>query len=140
MSAQRIAKAQLTVTIQIPRELPPFIGDFTRLAQALHQLLDNACKFSPTGGEVTVTAQAMTDNLCIAVKDQGIGIPPEHQEHIFDRFYQVDGSSKRRYGGAGLGLAIAKEICEAHGGSITAENGQDRGSVFTVHLPRRRVC
>jgi signal transduction histidine kinase len=136
MAAQRALTAKVTLEDATAQDLPPFQGDFTRLAQALHQLLDNSCKFSPEGSTVTVTAQITPDTVVISVEDQGIGISPEHLVYIFDRFYQVNGSSSRRYGGTGLGLAIAKEICEAHGGRLTVQSVENRGSVFMMYLPR----
>jgi signal transduction histidine kinase len=121
-------------------DLPTFPGDFTKLSQALHQLLDNACKFSPEGTAVTITAQVDSDEgaVCISVADQGIGISPEEHERIFERFYQVDGSLARRYGGTGLGLALAREIVEAHGGEVSVESEVGVGSTFTICLPLER--
>ncbi len=118
-----------------PQNLPSIPGDFTRLAQALHQLLDNACKFSDPHSSVTITAQTKQDELTISVSDQGIGIHPEEHAYIFDRFYQIDGSATRRYGGTGTGLALAKEIIEAHNGRITLKSILGKGSEFTVWLP-----
>ncbi len=135
MTSQRAANADVELHNLCPPDLPAFSGDFTRLAQALHQLLDNACKFSPEGSEVTVNLEMTQDAVLITVVDQGAGIPPEEQSRIFDRFYQVDGSMTRRYGGTGLGLAIAKEVIEAHAGNITLESTPGEGSVFTVRLP-----
>ena len=107
------------------------------LAQALHQLLDNAVKFSPEGGLVTLDACEGDGGLYISVSDQGVGIPTDKLAHIFDRFYQADGSTTRRHGGTGLGLAIAKEVVEAHRGRITVESEPDQGSTFTIFLPQR---
>ena len=121
-----------------PPNLPAFPGDFTRLAQALHQLLDNACKFSPEATTVTITAEVTEDDAIISVTDQGIGIPLEEQAYIFDRFYQVNGSTTRRYGGAGLGLAVVKETVEAHGGQVTVESVVGKGSTFSIRLPLER--
>jgi signal transduction histidine kinase/DNA-binding response OmpR family regulator len=135
MTSQRAANADVELHNLCPPDLPAFSGDFTRLAQALHQLLDNACKFSPEGSEVTVNLEMTQDAVFIIVVDQGVGIPPEEQSRIFDRFYQVDGSMTRRYGGTGLGLAIAKEVIETHAGNITLESTPGEGSVFTVRLP-----
>jgi two-component system phosphate regulon sensor histidine kinase PhoR len=115
-------------------------GDFTRLSQALHQLLDNACKFSPEGTAVSIAAQVDGDEgvVRISVADHGIGIPAEEHERIFERFYQVDGSLTRRYGGTGLGLALAKEVVEAHSGRIGVESEVGVGSTFTMYLPLAR--
>jgi signal transduction histidine kinase len=99
-------------------------------------LLDNAQKFSPNGGTVRMSARAEGDYAILAVSDQGIGIPPEKLSHIFERFYQVDGSATRRYGGMGIGLALCRAIVEAHGGRIWAESqGEGHGSTFYVLLP-----
>jgi signal transduction histidine kinase/DNA-binding response OmpR family regulator len=137
MTAQRAANAGVKLHCEQPADIPAFPGDFTRLSQALHQLLDNACKFSPGGAAVAVTARVDADAraICISVTDQGVGIPPEEHERIFERFYQVNGSLTRRYGGTGLGLALVKEIAEAHGGTVSVESQMGAGSTFTVHLP-----
>ena len=135
MTEQRAVAAGITLQTACPPDVPPVNGDFTRLTQALHQVTDNACKFSPAGSTVSVEVQKMDHQVLISVADQGIGIPAEEHERIFDRFYQVDGSATRRYGGTGLGLAIAKEIVEAHAGHITVESAVGAGSTFTIHLP-----
>ncbi len=135
MTEQRAAAAGITLQTACPPDVPPVNGDFTRLTQALHQVTDNACKFSPAGSTVSVEVQKIDHQVLISIADQGIGIPAEEHERIFDRFYQVDGSATRRYGGTGLGLAIAKEIVEAHAGHITVESAVGAGSTFTIHLP-----
>jgi signal transduction histidine kinase len=137
MVTQRASSADIKLRDTCPPDVPPFPGDFTRLAQALHQLLDNACKFSPEGSTVTIAVEMVKNAVTISVSDQGIGIPYEEHAYIFDRFYQVDGSTTRRYGGTGLGLAIAKEIVEAHGGQITVESTVGEGSCFSIWLPFR---
>jgi signal transduction histidine kinase len=137
MSAQRAAGNRIELKCDCSPEVPEFPGDYTRLTQALHQLLDNACKFSPEGSEVTVTAREEPSEkaVCISVADRGIGIPPQEHGRIFERFYQVDGGLTRRYGGTGLGLALVKEIVEAHGGTVTVESVVDVGTTFTFCLP-----
>jgi signal transduction histidine kinase len=137
MAAQRAAVVGVELQCDEPVDLTAFPGDFTRLTQALYQLVDNACKFSPEGTVVTVSAHAsfQADEVCLSVTDRGIGVPSEEQERIFDLFYQVDGSTARRYGGTGLGLALAKEIVEAHGGRIDVQSEVGEGSTFTVCLP-----
>jgi signal transduction histidine kinase/DNA-binding response OmpR family regulator len=135
MCWQLAMSAGIEINNTCPQNLPSIPGDFTRLAQALHQLLDNACKFSAEKSTVTITAQVIQADLAISIADQGIGIPPEEHTFIFDRFYQVDGSATRRYGGTGTGLALAKEIVEAHNGQITLKSIEGEGSVFTVWLP-----
>ncbi len=150
-ASQMIAQRALALGIEIhticPPGLPPAQGDFTRLAQAIHQLLDNACKFSPGGSTVTLDAQLAPagDAICISVTDQGIGISSQEHNHIFDHFYQIDGSTTRRYGGTGLGLAIVKEIAHAHKGQVivtsplVAPEGvadtAGQGSKLTIVLP-----
>lgn len=137
MARQRAAGAGIELRSICPADFPPFPGDFTRLAQALYQLLDNACKFSPKGSAVTISAQTSpSGNVAhISVVDRGIGIPPEEHERIFERFYQIDGSTTRRYGGTGLGLAIVKEIAAAHGGQVSMQSSVNAGSTFTISLP-----
>jgi signal transduction histidine kinase/DNA-binding response OmpR family regulator len=135
MVGQRAGGANINICTHYPSDTDCFPGDFARLAQALHQLLDNACKFSPDRTTITVTVQQTQDAMLISVADQGIGIPFEEHHRIFDRFYQIDGSTTRRYGGTGLGLAVAKEIVEAHGGRISLQSAPNQGSVFTISLP-----
>jgi signal transduction histidine kinase len=137
MTAQRASATGVQVRSLCPPELPPILGDFTRLVQALHQLLDNACKFSPQEGLVTLSAELVSDSLTISIADQGIGVPPAEHQRIFERFYQVDGSISRRYGGTGLGLAIVHDVIQAHGGNIWVESEgiPGEGSVFMITLP-----
>jgi len=111
-------------------------ADADRIAQVLTNLLDNALRHTPSGGHVQVTVDRRGAMLRVVVADDGQGIPAEHLTHVFDRFYRVDTARDRAHGGSGVGLAIAKAISEAHGGSITAESdGSGRGAVFTVALP-----
>ena len=140
MTMQRAMSAGIDLRCGCADDVRSVPGDFTRLSQALHQLLDNACKFSPEGTMVTVSARLDSDEgvMCISVADQGIGIPVEEHERIFERFYQVDGGLTRRYGGTGLGLALAKEVVEAHRGRITVESEAGEGSTFTMRLPLKR--
>jgi signal transduction histidine kinase len=117
-------------------ELPPVMGDRARLDQVFNNLIGNALKFSPeTGGTITVRLRRVDGFVRVDVVDQGIGIAGNHLARIFERFYQVDGSSKRRYGGTGLGLAIVKEIVDAHGGTVTVESEPNVGSTFSFTVP-----
>ncbi|WP_049823060.1 sensor histidine kinase [Thermobaculum terrenum] len=109
-------------------------GDPDALRQLLLILLDNALKYTAAGGRITVGLEAGGDAAVLKVADTGIGIPPEHLPHIFERFYRVDPA--RSGGGSGLGLAIARWLAEAHGGGIQVESAPGRGSTFTVRLPR----
>jgi heavy metal sensor kinase len=108
-------------------------GDASRLRQLLTNLLDNAIRFTGPGGSVTLEIDAIADQVILRVKDSGIGIPPAHLPHIFERFYQVDAA--RSSGGCGLGLSICRWIATAHGGRIEAVSGDARGAEFTVTLP-----
>jgi signal transduction histidine kinase len=117
-------------------DLPVLRADPVRLGQVLTNLLDNALRHTPSGGSVAVSARATDDDLIVAVSDTGEGIPPEHLTRLFDRFYRVDAARDREHGGAGIGLAIAKALIEAHGGSIQAKSGgPGTGSTFTFSLP-----
>ncbi len=134
---------QLTVTqpgLEITMEDPggPLIvwGDRERLSQVLDNLLHNAVKFSPHGGRITVRIVDQGEHALVSVQDTGIGIPPDKLDRIFERFYQVDGSTKRRFGGMGLGLAIVKRIVEAHGGRVWAESELGKGSTFYFTIPK----
>ena len=110
-------------------------GDVTQLRRVFDNLLTNAIKFTPSGGRVAVRLFLDISHAVIEVADTGIGIPADKLDRIFERFYQVDGSATRRYGGIGLGLALVKEIVEAHGGWGTVESSVGGGSTFRVHLP-----
>ncbi len=110
-------------------------GDADRLKQLVLNLTTNAIKYTPAGGEITLSVQNRDGFAIIKVKDTGIGIPPEDLEHIFDRFYRVDKARSRQLGGTGLGLSIARWIAEAHRGKIWAESEIGKGSTFIVQLP-----
>jgi PAS domain S-box-containing protein len=111
-------------------------GDKHRLQQIVGNLMTNALKFTPEGGKISVTLKRAGNFAKLTVKDSGIGIPPELLPHIFDRFRQADASSKRQFGGLGLGLTIVKHLVELHGGSISAHSkGKGKGAEFTVKLP-----
>ncbi len=127
--------AQLTLEAHIPARLPKIRGDVVYLRRVLDNLLSNAVKFTPAGGRITLRAWREDKHVCIAVADTGIGIPASEHARIFNRFYQVDGSTTRQYGGTGLGLAVVKEIVEAHGGSVSLESAVGQGTTFTVRLP-----
>ncbi len=125
----------LTLVAQVAQGLPPVCGDPIHLRRVLDNLLGNARKFTPAGGCISLRLVQEGENLVLKVADTGIGIPEDQLGRIFERFYQVDGSMSRRYGGAGLGLALVKEIVEEHGGTVSVESEVGRGSTFTVTLP-----
>ena len=113
-------------------------ADPPRLNQALTNLIENAIKFTPHGGEVRVSTWCRAGEVGITVADTGPGISPEDREHLFDRFYRVDSARGRGVGGSGLGLAICREIALAHGGHIWVDSERGRGSAFSLALPSWR--
>ncbi|HWQ36142.1 MAG TPA: response regulator [Blastocatellia bacterium] len=116
-------------------------GDLNRLQQVVWNLISNAIKFTPAGGRVEVRLSQMADEVGIAVSDTGAGITPEFLPYVFDRFRQADGSSTRKHGGLGLGLAIVRHLVELHGGTVRAESeGAGRGATFTITLPLTRAA
>ncbi len=134
--AATVKKAGLTIVENLPDDLPPVAGDEGRLLQVLDNLLGNAIKFSPEGGKIGVTVEDAGSMVHVSVSDEGIGIAKDQQERIFERFYQVDGSARRRFGGTGLGLTIAKRIVEAHEGQIWVESEPGEGSAFYFAIPK----
>jgi signal transduction histidine kinase len=111
------------------------IGGRVNVGQVFNNLLSNAVKFTPERGKITITFKKQkSGRIKITVADTGIGIPPEMQHKIFDRFYQVDSSNTRRYGGIGLGLAIAQDIVKRHGGEIKVVSAEGRGAQFAFSL------
>ena len=128
--------AGITLRLEAPPDLNPILIDRDRISQVFDNLLGNAIKFSPRGGTITIAVEDFGDRLRMSVADTGVGIPADKLIKIFDRFYQVDGSATRRFGGAGLGLAIAKRIVEAHGGEIWVESTVGIGSKFSFTLPK----
>ncbi|MCX6138161.1 MAG: ATP-binding protein [Ignavibacteriales bacterium] len=110
-------------------------ADPIRIRQMVLNLLDNAIKYTPPGGTVGLSMRRQAATVTIVVEDTGFGIPEEHQEKIFDRFYRVDKGRSREMGGTGLGLAIVKWIAETHGGTVTLQSEPGKGSVFSVILP-----
>jgi signal transduction histidine kinase len=110
-------------------------GDRARVKQVVVNLLDNAIKYTPSGGNVRLTINTMDNKAVLEVEDNGIGIPPQAKAHIFERFFRVEKARSREQGGAGLGLSIAKSICTAHGGRITFQSTEGAGSCFKVELP-----
>lgn len=121
--------------MDLPAELPRVWVDPRRVRQVLNNILENAIKYAPNGGQITVTCEVEEENVIVSIADQGEGIPPEYLERVFDRFFQVDGASTRKTGGSGLGLAIARGIIDAHGGTLWAEPAKGGGSVFRFSLP-----
>jgi signal transduction histidine kinase len=135
--ASQAESKRISLDLDLAPDLPRVLADEDRLVQVLTNLTGNALQYTPENGKVTITAQQMNNEVQISVRDTGIGIPPEHLPHIFDRFYRVDKSRSRRLGGgSGIGLTIARALVEAHGGHLWAESaGEGQGSIFTFTLP-----
>ena len=140
LAAERMSlaaqEAGVTLRLEAPADLPPVLADRDRVLQVVTNLLDNALRFTPSGGQITLGASATDHEIRFWVQDTGPGIAPEHLPRLFERFYKVDPSRQR--GGTGLGLAIAKHIVEGHGGQIGAESTPGQGSTFWFTLPRAR--
>jgi two-component system phosphate regulon sensor histidine kinase PhoR len=133
--AQQAERAGLTLAADCDDAPLTIIGDGERLERALGNLIANAIKFTLAGGAITVAARAADRSVAISVQDTGVGIEPDQQARVFERFYKADRG--RGSGGTGLGLAIVKHIVQAHEGSVSVESRPGRGSTFTMRLPRR---
>lgn len=135
----RLQDKGVICSLDLASDLPAILGSTEQLERVFLNLLDNARKFTPKGGYITVSARASShdgeDGILVTVKDSGVGIPSRDLLRIFDRFYQVDTSSRRRHGGMGLGLSLVRNIVESHCGSVWAESQEGRGSTFSVWLP-----
>ena len=124
----------LTWQTDIPADLPEISADPNRLASVVENLVSNAIKYTHSGGMVSISAGVEGEELLIRVKDNGSGIAPEEQQKVFEPFYR--GNQGRRFKqGMGLGLSIARDLVEAHGGRISLESEPGEGSQFTIHLP-----
>lgn len=132
--AETAAKVQVTVRSQLPPDLPELMADPQRLNWVLYQLLENGIKFSKAGGEVVIGARCENNLVTIAIRDHGIGIPSSRLDELFEPLHQLDGSSTRRYGGTGLGLALVKLILDAHGSEIKVRSEEGVGSTFWFSL------
>ncbi|HSB71259.1 MAG TPA: GAF domain-containing protein [Candidatus Methylomirabilis sp.] len=136
----RVAEQKLQLGVDAAEDLPPILADPQELMTALTHLVDNATKFTPAGGTVTLGAKPVEGEggqpaVEMAVQDTGVGIPPDLQDRIFDRFYQVDSSPTRQFGGVGIGLAVVKQIIEAHGSRVLVDSEPGKGSTFRFSLP-----
>jgi two-component system phosphate regulon sensor histidine kinase PhoR len=126
-------RAGLSLNLELPTNLPPVAVDKVEIEKAMVNLLHNAVKFTPPGGQIIVWAKAEKDKVVVSVADSGVGIPAEHLPYIFQRFHKVDQS--RASEGVGLGLAIAKHIIQAHRGEIWVESEEGKGATFSFSLP-----
>ncbi len=129
------AEKDLRISVNLQQPLPDIAADRRRLAEVLQNLLDNAMQYTPSGGQILVSASAKGDEVTFTVSDTGIGIPRADQFRIFERFYRVDVARSREVGGTGLGLSIAKHLVEVHGGRIWVESDVGQGSQFHFTVP-----
>lgn len=130
------AEKSITLRTELLGALPLIQADQARLRQCLLNLLDNALRYTPEAGTITVQAEQVGQMVALRVIDNGAGIALEHLPHVFDRFYRTDAARSREQGGSGLGLAIVRAIVEAHGGTVTAvSDGLGKGTTFTITLP-----
>jgi signal transduction histidine kinase len=130
----RALAERIELNMEIDSGLPTIRGEETLLSKAIDNLVDNAIKFTPPDGKIDIRVRSENGSVMLEVSDTGIGIPIEQQGQIFERFYQVDGSSTRSFGGTGLGLALVKEIVDLHGGHISV-GSQETGTIFKISLP-----
>jgi signal transduction histidine kinase len=126
------------VVVEAAESMPQVAVDAYRLGNALRNLLDNALTYTERGGRITLTAAAGPEGVTLSVADTGVGIPPEHLPHVFEKFFRVPGQSRGI--GTGLGLAIVNEIVAAHGGTITCESHPGAGTAFHITLPVATGC
>jgi heavy metal sensor kinase len=135
--AAQVLAIQKGVRLSLEKDSPAIAlhGDEDLIRRMILNLLDNAVKYTPAGGEISLALGRQNGNAEIIVRDTGIGIPEAAQPHVFDRFYRVDKARARAMGGAGLGLSIAQWIVEVHGGEINLVSAPDKGSTFTVVIP-----
>ena len=127
--------ASVTIAFEAPKSLPPVAGDPDKVRQVLANLLDNAVKYSPDGGEVEVRLEAQPGRMRFSIRDQGLGVPLQEQARIFEKFYRLDPQLTRGVGGTGLGLYICRELVRRMGGRIWVASGEGPGSTFFFELP-----
>jgi len=130
----------IKLVFDLPPKLPVIDGDRDKLTLALHNLIGNALKYTPEGGEVRLSLADDDSGISITIEDNGIGIQPDDRERIFDRFYRVNDPRVARIAGTGLGLAMAREVARLHGGDISVQSEPERGSTFKLSLPPTRLA
>jgi len=132
---EKLAAKNLKVIVDLPSGALTLRADGTRMEEVLHNLLDNATKFSRENGEIHLRATRRGSDMVLSVADDGLGIGKEHLPRIFERFYRADKARSRELGGTGLGLAIVKHIVQLHGGRVEAESELGHGTTIRVVLP-----
>jgi two-component system phosphate regulon sensor histidine kinase PhoR len=131
---ERAEKKGARLAAELPREPMAVVGDARALEHVLSNLVDNAIKYCPRGSRIVVRAASDGERVNLVVADDGPGIPPEHLQRVFERFYRVDAGRSRELGGTGLGLSIVKHMVEAMRGRVSVESEVGRGATFTVSL------
>jgi PAS domain S-box-containing protein len=131
----QVARKRQRLVVRAPGGLPAVWGDSERVTQILTNLVSNAHKYTPEGGQITVVAAAAGDGIRLEVRDTGVGLSPEEQARLFTRFYRAQNRATQEAGGTGLGLAITRALVEAHGGRIAVESSPGRGATFRLTLP-----
>jgi signal transduction histidine kinase len=138
VATERADQAGLKIEVECPSDIGTILADAVRLRQALFNLVSNAIQFTPAGGTITLSAERTADEMLLSVTDTGIGIAPEDQERVFQRFER--GDPQARESGTGLGLALVKSLIELHGGSVELESTAGEGTKATCHLPLSRIA
>lgn len=133
--ARQAEECGVALTVESEPSVPDLAGDADRLAQVLANLVGNALRYTPSGGTILLVAERRSESVALQVRDSGRGISSEALPHIFERFYRGDSSRQRTDGESGLGLAIARSVVEAHGGTISVESSEGTGTVFTLLMP-----
>ncbi len=133
--ASHAKKKNIRVISELPPSLPDIRADNDALERILLNLIENAIKYSDEGRVIRIKAKTQTDEVCVMVEDEGLGIPREAQERIFERFFRVDKARSRKAGGTGLGLSIVKHLVQSHGGEVWVDSEAGRGSTFFFTLP-----
>ena len=136
VAAQKSYTSRHEFSVDMDPEIPTIVGDQDKIDQILTNLTNNAVKYSPNGGMITVSGKKLDGVVRMTVADQGMGIPPDHLAKVFDRFHRIDNRDTRKVGGTGIGLYLVKHLVEAHGGKIWVESEVGEGSKFIFELPK----
>jgi signal transduction histidine kinase len=133
---EKMEQKHFQLEVNIPDSTSLIRADEKQIEQVFANLLDNAIKFTPEGGKLSIDTQEDNSYIRVDVEDSGIGISKEHLPRVFERFYRADKARSRELGGTGLGLAIVKHIVHAHNGKVSVQSQPDKGSTFSVFLPK----